>query len=44
VVGDPLPYGIEPNRLAIEKLIHYSHLQGLVPHGLMVDELFLDPR
>jgi 4,5-dihydroxyphthalate decarboxylase len=34
------PYGIEPNRGALEALCRYSHEQGLSSRRLAVDELF----
>ena len=44
VVGDPLPYGVGNNRLAIEALIRYSHQQGLLRKPASVEELFPDPE
>lgn len=44
VVGDPLPYGVGNNRLAIEALIRYSHQQGLLRKPESVEELFPDPE
>jgi 4,5-dihydroxyphthalate decarboxylase len=38
---DPWPYGVEPNRLALEALIRYSHEQGLLTRAVIVDDLFL---
>lgn len=40
--GDPLPYGIEPNRTALEAVIRYSVEQGIIPRPFSVEELF-DP-
>ena len=34
------PYGIEPNRKALEALFQYSHEQGLAKKRLKVEELF----
>jgi 4,5-dihydroxyphthalate decarboxylase len=34
------PYGIEPNRKALETLFRYSHEQGLASKRLSVEELF----
>lgn len=39
---DMTPFGLEPNRRALETLIRYSHAQGLIPRRLGVDELFDD--
>jgi 4,5-dihydroxyphthalate decarboxylase len=40
ITGDPLPYGIGPNRAVIEELIRNSVAQGIIPRPLDVDELF----
>ena len=34
------PYGIEPNRKALNALIQYSHEQGLAKRKLKIEELF----
>ena len=34
------PYGIEPNRKALETLFEYSHEQGLASRKLAIEELF----
>jgi 4,5-dihydroxyphthalate decarboxylase len=40
---DPWEYGLTPrNRHALETLAGYSHEQGLTPHLMALDELFLD--
>ena len=39
---DLTPFGIEPNRRALEVLIRYSFEQGLIPRAYSVDELFED--
>jgi 4,5-dihydroxyphthalate decarboxylase len=38
--GDPFPFGIEPNRKAIETLIRFTHEQGAIKRAFQVDELF----
>ncbi len=38
--GDPLPYGIEPNRKAIEALIQHALTQRIITKKVSVDELF----
>ncbi len=38
--ADPLPYGIEPNRLVIEELIGHAVNQHILPERPAVDELF----
>ncbi len=40
--GDPLPYGIEPNRKVLEELIGHAVKQGIISKPVAVDELF-DP-
>jgi 4,5-dihydroxyphthalate decarboxylase len=44
VVGDPLPYGIAPNRPAIETMLRHCFQQGLLPRRYAVDEMFVDPE
>ena len=34
------PYGIEPNRKALEALFQYSHEQGLAKQKLEIEEVF----
>ena len=38
--GDPLPYGIEPNRAMIETLVDHALRQRILPSRPSVDELF----
>jgi ABC-type nitrate/sulfonate/bicarbonate transport system substrate-binding protein len=40
ITGDPLPYGIEPNRKVLEALIQRSVEQGIISRPVKVDELF----
>jgi 4,5-dihydroxyphthalate decarboxylase len=40
ITGEPLPYGIEPNRKVIEELIRHARTQGIVTKPVTVDELF----
>jgi 4,5-dihydroxyphthalate decarboxylase len=40
IAGDPLPYGIEPNRRVLEALIQYSVEQIILTRPFTVDELF----
>jgi 4,5-dihydroxyphthalate decarboxylase len=40
ITGDPLPYGIEPNRRVLEDLIASSLAQGIITRPVTVDELF----
>ncbi|MDX3904959.1 MAG: phosphate ABC transporter substrate-binding protein [Pigmentiphaga sp.] len=39
---DLTPFGVEPNRHALELIIHYAHDQRLIPRRYAVDELFDD--
>lgn len=40
MIGDPLPYGIEPNRKTIEALIGHALSQGIIPERVSVESLF----
>ncbi len=40
ITGDPLPYGIEPNRRVLEDLIQHSLTQGIITRPVTVEELF----
>jgi 4,5-dihydroxyphthalate decarboxylase len=40
VGGDPVPYGVEPNRAAIEELIEHALAQQILRRRRAVDELF----
>ena len=40
VTGDPLPYGIEPNRKMLEAVIQHAVEQGIIPRQVAVGELF----
>jgi 4,5-dihydroxyphthalate decarboxylase len=40
ITGDPLPYGIEPNRVALEALVQYSVEQGIIPRAVAIEDLF----
>jgi 4,5-dihydroxyphthalate decarboxylase len=44
VIGDPLPYGVEPNRPMIEAIIQHDFEQGIIPRRMTVEELFPDIR
>jgi 4,5-dihydroxyphthalate decarboxylase len=39
--AESIPYGIEPNRPAIELLMRYAAQQGLIPRAYAVEELFV---
>jgi ABC-type nitrate/sulfonate/bicarbonate transport system substrate-binding protein len=40
ITGDPLPYGIAPNRKVIEELIGHALTQGIISKPVSADELF----
>jgi 4,5-dihydroxyphthalate decarboxylase len=40
ITGDPLPYGIEPNRQALEAIVRYSVEQGILSRPVAVEALF----
>jgi 4,5-dihydroxyphthalate decarboxylase len=40
IAGEPLPYGIAPNRKAIEELIRHALTQGIITKPVTADELF----
>jgi hypothetical protein len=40
ITGDPLPYGIEPNRKMLEAVIRYSVEQGILRRPFTLEELF----
>jgi 4,5-dihydroxyphthalate decarboxylase len=40
IAGDPLPYGIEPNRKALEELIQHALTQRIITKPVSVEELF----
>jgi 4,5-dihydroxyphthalate decarboxylase len=41
ITGEPLPYGVEPNRKVIEELIGHALKQGIITKPVTVDELFV---
>ena len=40
ITGDPLPYGIAPNRRVLEELIGHALTQGIISKPVTADELF----
>jgi 4,5-dihydroxyphthalate decarboxylase len=40
IIGDPLPYGIAPNRRVIDELIAHALTQGIITSPVTADELF----
>jgi 4,5-dihydroxyphthalate decarboxylase len=41
ITGDPLPYGIAPNRRVLEELIGHATKQGIVTKPVTIEELFV---
>jgi 4,5-dihydroxyphthalate decarboxylase len=41
--ADPWPYGLEPNRKALEAVVRYEHEQGMIAKRPAVEELFFLP-
>ncbi len=41
ITGEPLPYGVEPNRKVIEELVRHARTQGIITKPVTVDELFV---
>jgi len=42
ITGDPLPYGIEPNRPMLQELIDHAVTQGIITNRVTPEELFAD--
>lgn len=42
IVGDPLPFGLGPNRVAMEKLVDHALAQNLIARRPKMHELFID--
>jgi len=40
MTGDPLPYGIEPNRRMLEAVIGHAVGQGILAHAIAIEDLF----
>jgi 4,5-dihydroxyphthalate decarboxylase len=40
IVGDPLPYGLSPNRRVLDELIQTAVVQGILPRAMNVEDLF----
>ena len=40
ITGDPLPYGIAPNRRVIDELIAHARTQGIITKPVTADDLF----
>jgi 4,5-dihydroxyphthalate decarboxylase len=41
--ADPYPYGLAPNRKALEAVVRYEHEQGMIARRPAVEELFFAP-
>jgi 4,5-dihydroxyphthalate decarboxylase len=44
ITGDPLPYGIAPNRRVVEELIGHALTQGIIHKAVKAEELFAPER
>ena len=42
ITGDPLPYGLAPNRKVIENLIGHASAQGIIARPVRVEDLFAE--
>ena len=40
IIGDPLPYGIEPNRRMLEAIVGYAVEQGIIARPFAIENLF----
>jgi hypothetical protein len=40
ITGDPLPYGIEPNRRTLEAIVQHSVEQGILSRPVAIEDLF----
>jgi 4,5-dihydroxyphthalate decarboxylase len=40
ITGDPLPYGIEPNRRSLEAIVRHSVEQGILSRPVAIEDLF----
>jgi ABC-type nitrate/sulfonate/bicarbonate transport system substrate-binding protein len=40
MTGDPLPYGVEPNRRALEAIVQHSVEQGILTRPFAIEDLF----
>jgi 4,5-dihydroxyphthalate decarboxylase len=40
IAGDPLPYGIEPNRAMLEAIVRHAVEQGIIARPFAVEDLF----
>ncbi|MBI4887684.1 MAG: ABC transporter substrate-binding protein [Acidobacteria bacterium] len=40
ITGDPLPYGIEPNRRMLKAVVHHALEQGIISRAVALEDLF----
>ena len=40
ITGEPLPYGVEPNRQALETLVRHAVTQRIIAEPVAVEALF----
>ncbi len=43
VMDDPLPYGVEPNRDTLERLVAHAVTQKIIPQRMAIEDLFAKP-
>jgi len=41
IKGDPLPYGIEPNRQTLDDLIRHARMQHIITRPVTAEQLFV---
>jgi 4,5-dihydroxyphthalate decarboxylase len=40
ITGDPLPYGVAPNRKVLDELIRHALTQGIITKDVAPEDLF----
>jgi 4,5-dihydroxyphthalate decarboxylase len=40
IAGDPLPYGVAPNRKVLDELMGHAVAQGIVAKPMPIEDLF----
>ena len=40
ITGDPLPYGVAPNRKVLDELIRHALTQGIINKDVVPEDLF----
>jgi 4,5-dihydroxyphthalate decarboxylase len=44
IIGDPLPYGVEPNRPMLEGIVQFAVEQGIIRRPIAIEKLFATVR